>query len=387
MRKRNLKKSSLHCASAFFKHQNMMIQSTSCSWKNDFPYDMHQVPFAQNSIESTLKNKKEQFYKNINLIVGGRIAYPNGVRGFHEILLSDKDNSISFKSFANDYKTHNANLGKIGICATRGVQSFLLDNNKYLIVFREHYGYNVYDMINDKWLLNTNNTKFLGQKCILITDQIIASYDYYRDKIHLYYIGANNMTNPQHIKAFTLDTNYSFAGMCCTEFIKNEKDNKLMFKILLCGSNNIPFLSSFLSLSISLSLNNNKIIKFDQNKIDEKMFKFKNVSLTKNEYYNYNYMWIGASCECIFNEKNEAIVVFIGGMLHSSRNSRSICLYNPVSHEMYFYHKVMCVVYSIKMNLFIMLQYTYFLFSYLYVYSFYLLIVITCLQQYHVEIN
>ena len=46
-----------------------MTQSTSLSCKNDFPYDMCGVSFAQNSIESSLKNKKEQFYKNINLIL------------------------------------------------------------------------------------------------------------------------------------------------------------------------------------------------------------------------------------------------------------------------------------------------------------------------------
>ena len=110
-----------------------------------------------------------------------------------------------------------------------------------------------------------------------------------------------------------------------------------MFKILLYGKS---MLVSFLPLSISLSLNRNEIIKFDQKKIDKKMFKLKNVSMKKNEYYYYR--WEFPVCECIFNEKNEAIVVFIGGNLDYSSH-RSICLYNTVSHEIYFHHKVMCV--------------------------------------------
>ena len=91
-----------------------MTQSTSHSWKSDFPYDMRFVPFARNSIESSLKNKKEEFYKNINMVVGGgKHKLVNGEVRFHEILLSEKDNSISYKSFENYYKKPNANLYKL----------------------------------------------------------------------------------------------------------------------------------------------------------------------------------------------------------------------------------------------------------------------------------
>ena len=320
-----------------------MTQSTSRSWKHDFPCDMSDVSFAQNSIESSLKNKKERFYKNINLVVGG---CRNARTGFYEILLSDKDNSISYKSFKNNYKKRNANLKKIGIDHGSFVQSFLLNNNKYLAVFHDRSGYNVYDMINDKWLLKKNNKNILGKKSILMTDEIIATYDYdyfEKSQLHFYYIGSYHLTNPLRIKTFDLSMKAA-AGMCCTEFSKNEKDNKLMFKIILYGGSFLSsFLSSFLtflSLSISISLDRNEIIIFGQQKIDKKMFKLKNVSMTKNEYYKYG--WCSPGCECVFNEKNEAIVIFIGGILNGRR--RSICLYNSVSDEMYFDHKVTCFI-------------------------------------------
>ena len=180
---------------------------------------MRHVSFAQNSIQSSLKNKAEQFYTNANIIVGGSEDFQTE---FYEILLSDEDNSISYKSFKKDYKDYNANLKLIRINDGQYVQSFLVDNNKYVIVFREYYGYNVYDMLNDRWLLKANNKQFLGQKGILITDQIIATYQLIQ--VHFYYIGSNNISNPQHIKSFTLDTDVDYQGMCCTEFIKNEKD-------------------------------------------------------------------------------------------------------------------------------------------------------------------
>ena len=71
------------------------------------------------------------------------------------------------------------------------------------------------------------------------------------------------------------------------------------------------------------------------------MFKFENVSMTKNKYCAYD--WYKPGHVCTFNEKNEETLLFDGGILYGeSSSNRSICVYNTVSHEIYFYHKVMC---------------------------------------------
>ena len=114
---------------------------------------------------------------------------------------------MTAKSFDKDYGKSNANM-KQCLGEDESFHAFLVRNNKYLMLYDE-VGLNVYDMINDKWLLKTCNTKFCfetwtEERAILITDDImVVSQD---SMLEFYFIGksqdVDHITNPLKLGSY-----------------------------------------------------------------------------------------------------------------------------------------------------------------------------------------
>lgn len=122
--------------------------------------------------------------------------------GFHELIVDEDANSINCESFENDCNQEFANLQCIGERDARYMHSYLVSNNKYLVVFYNNQLYNVYDMQNDKWMLNRVNQgeKGLSQndaedsRSMVINDQIIIlSKDM---TVYFYFIGNDHSIDP-----------------------------------------------------------------------------------------------------------------------------------------------------------------------------------------------
>ena len=126
----------------------MSNKPSSHVFKHDFPRDVRGVPFVKYSHFWRKKNNKtnEKSIKQQQkyIIIGG--CRSNG-DGFYQLFLDDTDsNSINYKSFKNFYHKIFANLKFIGLNNADNTQSYLVQNNKYIVVFGGYDEcYNVYD--------------------------------------------------------------------------------------------------------------------------------------------------------------------------------------------------------------------------------------------------
>ena len=311
-------------------------------FKHDFPIDVSMVPFTRYSYFATSIN--DEYYEQSpqqqqrNIVIGGR---DNNVDGFCELIVDDNRNSIHYKSFTNDYNRKFANSKHIGFKNAHFTRSYLVQNNKYILVFKLHKCYNVYDMENDKWLLKQGEKKlkYFPERGVLINDEIIiGSYD---NELYFYFIGNDHITDPVLLHEYTLKTkkvSFFFHGMCIIDFIKqesskNESQQTYAFKIILFGGfyKQRDFLSSFLYLDILLSYQDIELssISIDENLIDKNEIKLINTNATQ-ETRRYNFGF-----ECIVNSKNQPVIIMIGG-----NKSQSIYLFNCVTYELTRHDKV-----------------------------------------------
>ena len=103
---------------------------------------MRDAPFIKYSYfctkKNAKKNEKSTKQQQKNIIIGGFDRFCDG-DGFYELFLDDNDsNSINYKSFKNYYNKTFANLKFIGLDNARNTHSYLVQNNKYIVVFGEH---------------------------------------------------------------------------------------------------------------------------------------------------------------------------------------------------------------------------------------------------------
>ena len=330
-----------------------MQEMSSNQWQtklylHDLPIDVTSVAFTQYSHFSTNcndQNKQISPKKRKNIIIGG---YSNSGEGFYQFGVDDTCNTISinYKSFKNDFHKKFANLQCIGLTDARYTQSYLVQNNKYIVVFSGyHASYNVYDMENDKWMLQKDEKRLdhFPEQSVLINDEIII--ESLHNNLFFYYIGNCHITDPILIHRYTLKTKHvSFKGhgMCIIDFIKQESAHaqdescqayKLKI-VLFGGSRNKDFLSSFLYLDASLSyISDDKKFKLvslsiDENLIDKKKIELINMNkTTMKKYYDFGY-------ECVLNCKNEPIIIII------RRAEENIHLFNCVTYKLIEHQQV-----------------------------------------------
>ena len=272
-----------------------MQSRLSVEYDCDFPIHVACVPFTGYShfpanIDENGNNQKMSQQKK-NIIIGGL----RGEECFYELSVHDYGNSIDYKSFKYDYNTQFTSLKHIGLDNAINTHSYLVQNNKYIIVFKNNQCYNVYDIHNDIWLLKNGEKELKhvyhhGARSVLINDEILIISQY--NQLQFYFIGNHHITNPILIDKYTLKTsNISFIqhGMCIIDFIKqessqNELHQTYTFKIFLFGGYNNRFLKSFLCLDVLLSYQDVTLVDLS---IDEKRIKIVNncMSLSFFEFY------------------------------------------------------------------------------------------------------
>ena len=311
-------------------------------FKHDLPIDTTFVPFTQYShFPNNISDQKQQ--KNTKLIVGGAVVSDGD--GFYKFQVNDNGNSINYKLFKNECNKKFANLKHAGIHTAQCTHSYLVQNNKYLVVLQSNKHYNVYDMENDKWLLKQREKelKHSLSRSALINDEIIIISQ--GNELQFYFIGDHHITDPILMHKYTLktkDISFMFHGMCIIDFIKQTSPKNELYKtyklkiILFGGSANKNFLSSFLYLNILLSY---KDFSFVNLSIDENLIGRNKIKLTN---MNWNQAkengWFCFGFECILNDKNEPLIIIIG---HDGESmSKNIHLFNCVTHELTRHEKV-----------------------------------------------
>ena len=326
--------------------------------KWDSPIDVAYVPFAQYShFAASIDKNNNKLAKQEKILLIGGYKIDKDVY-FYEFVVDKNRNSINCKSFENDYKKKFSNVHYLGLRRASYTHSYLVQNNKYLVVFREHRVYNVYDMENDKWLLGLGEKRLRhgmgdGSRSVLINDEIIIVSRAKCHELCFYFIGKNHMLDPILIHEYTLkteDVSFKYHGMCIIDFriVQQESSdsqdrNKLYhdqqtykLKIILFGGiRNQDFLSSFLYLDILLSYmaNDEKFdlisLSIDENLIDKNQIKLMNTNcnvdkIPQNKFFTFGY-------QCILNYKNEPVIVIIGGQNDTIK--RDIHLFNCVTFE------------------------------------------------------
>ena len=307
----------------------------------NFPITVHYVPFVGYSKYPTNIDTQPQVNKERHIVIAGKLSIAGG---FHEFIVDDDAKSIKTKSFENDYNKKYGSLQCIGEKDARYTHSYLVEKNKYLVVFYYNDFYNVYDMINDKWMLNQYEKKLSENRSefsrsVLINDEIIIiSKD---NELYFYFIGNDHITNPILIHKYTLKASGFFFddhGMCIINFIEkkfpqkedDEKCQSYKFKIILFGqSYNKGIVPFFLYLDTLLSYNNSKVItlSIDETLIDENEMTLRNCNMNTMKMQT----WDKFGFECILNGKNEPIIVIIGGA--GNTLEKDIYLFNCVTHE------------------------------------------------------
>ena len=297
-------------------------QAFAFKFKDDFPYNVAYVSFARYSYRSTSQIPTSIETPRKNIIVGG---CEGGQTTFHEIILDKSKSSecnISYKSFEKDYNKKNGNLKIIGMDNADYIASYLLHDNKYLIVIHSIYYYNVYDLLNDKWLIKGKGAQLsLGTytQSVLINETVLVNTTHRR--VNFYWIDENDMTNPLLIKEYKMKKSnvwFESHGVCCIDCKENS------FKLVLFGGMYETFLSSFLILDCQLKLGlaarsgDESQVTVKETSIDENDIELS--VLCENKYENVaeksmikTMRWTCFSVECVMNRKNEAVIILCGG--------------------------------------------------------------------------
>ena len=152
------------------------------------------------------------------------------------------------KSFVDDYNQKNEKLsggyGSRCPVAQDVIQSFITQDNKYIIVLNSVIGYNVYDMINDKLLFGDDLSYYISTaesccrikfdtftdsvKSMFLNDEMIISSGGHG--INFYYIPTKDFKSLTLIKQHRLQTigidGYFYHGMCCIGLKHTDKKIK-----------------------------------------------------------------------------------------------------------------------------------------------------------------
>ena len=326
-------------------------------FKNPFvcvftPFARHSVTFDQNvSLEK-------------NILVGDAKSTT-----FCEIMFDEKDRRpnkpLVFASYTKHFNKTNANLQKAGFlkCGNaKNCQSHLIKQGKYIVIIDPKRGYNVFDIENNVWLLEKSNKNIdlssVHFRSLIINDEIIIISNYEYVYFYSISIANNNFTNPKLVKKYKIVTpnlSYSVHGMCCLDLKETQQgirkyintldnfktqnnthnsttayDCKLILFGGTHGGGHHRFLfDTFLLLDINVSNIDNsysmditeKVIDFetnsylsnkkdDNNSNNNSSSKWLNID--PNSKFYEDFMSFGY--ECVYNSKQEPIIVIIGGI-------------------------------------------------------------------------
>lgn len=329
---------------------------------SSLPLLIRNVPFARYSNFSAQSTLNEERI----IAVGGC-----DTSEFYELIPDMNSSSMIFKSFSKDYNKQFASLKHFGLDSALFSRSYLIQDHKYLVVFCSDIFYNVYDMENDKWLiditnknggyLKLNTLKFgvtFHSRDVLINDEMIIRSTV--NTLQFYFIGNDHITDPILVHEYTIRSQsddpasgYLQHGMCVIDFISNEAskinkdddyDETQKIQIILFGGK-ANFLSSFVMLDVSLSYRYVNVVKnncklsqrefvdawVNERSIDKDEIKLKNIDLSLIEdasCYGFGY-------QCFVNSKNETIIVIVGGTQTGKWTmSRRIHLFNCANMEL-----------------------------------------------------
>ena len=339
--------------------------------QTEVPYNIELVPFVKESVvvktpkldgdSKSIKSRKK------HIIVGGRCA-----TSFYDVLFSKQTNEILFKSFEKDYKKTNANLNKIRFKSTNyyaamGTQSHMMSNGNEIIIYHVYRGYNAYDIKNDAWIL-AQNRKIVDMghvaqsncnpRSLLINDEILIISD--AKQFDLYSIAKryNHFTDPQIMKRHLIETkglDYFGHGMCCTglDIISKNGSRYYKIKVVLFGSGHrcdqrIDLWDSFLQVDITIDVNYGMIV--NENCVD-----IKEETLKVDQNYGGDRPYIdnldSFGFECIFNSKQQPILVIIGGQLahdldptESAKHGKCVIACNTVTGQVTIKRNVCFIV-------------------------------------------
>ena len=359
-----------------------MDENSDTNQSNEFhlPFNVRDSPFARYSITNAKDNESKAVERRVNhkkAIIIGQDNVDNNIITFYEIIISEVDNTkIEIKSFYKDYNKKNANLNQFRAGYPSNIFSLLTKDNKYIIVFRWDFGYNVYDIDNDKWLL---------AKCDRTIDyaKMNARIEFIKDEIimitcqkEVYFYSVANLKAPKKIKfcfiSKNIRTNYVSHGLSCIDFKsivdKSDHDENINSSIynlsfVMFASYNEVMFTSFIKFDVSISVKtrlsninindgNNvkeyKIIEFKSQGMDSSNFKVLGCEKEKMGGFGLdkNARCWGFGYESIYNSKNEACIAIIGGVIGPPLvmpvNNPSIVLFNiekkifsGVSHDMF----------------------------------------------------
>lgn len=298
------------------------------------------------------------------------ICEKNNETQFYQLLTKQHDR-IEYRSFQEYFGKKNAKFSVIGMKYGHFTHTFLTRDESNIIVFNKYFGYNVYDIRSDRWLLETNNKEIDYQtrsaRSLLVNDEILIISE--RKQIHLYNL--SNIINPHAIEHWRIQSkiyndytrDYNEHGVCLLEFYKNpidDNDNEIIIdknninnytnhengkeiyyiKILLFGGAYVmPFERSIIEFKIKLwkttttSYYNSKVNHFEKTEILEKPLK-KHIKYLgsmrdiKDDLYDFAY-------QCIVNYNNHRIIVIIGDIDVIEDSCNSIFLYNYDTNEMW----------------------------------------------------
>ena len=225
-----------------------------------------------------------------------------GEDGFFDLGVNDETNCI-VQPFTETYR----------------IFSYLVQNNKYLIIFGDTGNYNVYDMFKRQWLLQRNTavlgkTRSTSSRGVMIDEEMLIIYDWKLKKLKFYRIGENYLVNPLLIHEYELKIQkkkFNGCAMCVTNLVKQQSTYK--FDITLFGGRLQSCLPLFYSFNISIShlkkmtdnFNDNNIV-IKEHLLDENEIQCINIDKTRK------LRWINLSVECVTNFTNEQIILIVG---------------------------------------------------------------------------
>ena len=345
-----------------------------------YPYNARATPFVRSSIDNN--NILSQNHCPFMILPGG--GNKSQTQFMQLICNCNKVNSTSKKSNINyndvEFKPYkpNCNTSRIGRDKGYRLFCFYLAKHKtfgdcFLVINGEYQferykdketnqvNFNIYKCNQDEWVFDYTKNEYepkvedtasdhsyddknaIGTYSLtgLLFDQnLLIISNYY----HLNFYDFTILDKPRYIGSHKLDwrfpqTSYSYHGIICCE-----KRNDFIQLLLFGGDSEsaaCPFKESFSDIRIKTVGNNIKNIdNINKDNFSEKiLIEEKKIVLNiKDEQYSNSLLRspIGAfGYNCFLNEKNELIVIMIGGGWRGKHKNETIMLFNCQSHNLW----------------------------------------------------
>lgn len=314
---------------------------------DELPHHTSKVQFAQYTCELPLLDNQKLNKNKKYILIGG--SHKDETL-FYEYRFDNTTNKIKWDTVNNIYGKKHADLKCIGLICAQHLHSFIIpkqkqdnansNSNEYILVIGDGV-YNIYDLMNDKWLIDESNMQNIYNK---IHQTLKNSNDArnhrspdsrnYRSLLiknrllliswsnELYFYDLINLIKPVFLKKYTMVTQYDGKqtfhyqnhGMCLLSFdhdlMNNDHDKKddddknkeydhdysCSVKILLFGTTfgiypRLFFLKTFNQFTFTLSINSGDESKNKNTKILIDSICDENIKIdleTENEEWNEN---------------------------------------------------------------------------------------------------